>query len=140
MFSGDELLHFFDLARYACFIDYEAKLTCERTGGSLNDLAGRLDALIVTRGAEGSRIHAGGRRIDVPCVAPGAVVDPTGCGDAYRAGLLYGIARDWEWERTGRLAAVMGAIKVASRGGQNHAPSRGEIADRFAAAFGEAPW
>jgi adenosine kinase len=140
MFSGDELLRFLDLAHYACFNDYEAKLACERTGRSLDDLAGRLEALIVTHGAGGSHIHAGERRIGIPCAPPKAVVDPTGCGDAYRAGLLYGIARDWEWERTGRLAAVMGAIKVESRGGQNHAPSRGEIADRFAAAFGEAPW
>ena len=140
MFSGDELLRFLELARYACFNDYEAKLACERTGRSLDDLAEKLEALIVTRGADGSYIYTGGRRIEIPCVPPGALVDPTGCGDAYRAGLLYGIVRNWEWERTGRLAAVMGAIKVASRGGQNHAPSRGEIADCFAAAFGGAPW
>jgi adenosine kinase len=140
MFSGDELLRFLGLARYACFNDYEAKLACERIGRSLDDLAGKLEALIVTRGTDGSHIYAGGRRIGIPCAPPRAVVDPTGCGDAYRAGLLYGIARNWEWERTGRLAAVMGAIKVASRGGQNHAPNRDEIADRFAAAFGEAPW
>jgi adenosine kinase len=140
MFSGDEVLRFLDLARYACFNDYEAKLACDRTGRSLDDLAGRLEALIVTHGADGSHIYADGRRIEIPCVPPRAIVDPTGCGDAYRAGLLYGIARDWEWERTGRLAAVMGSIKVASRGGQNHAASRDEIAEHFAAAFGEAPW
>jgi adenosine kinase len=140
MFSGDELLRFLDLARYACFNDYEAKLACERTGRSLGELAPRLDALIVTHGAGGSHIHAGGRRIEIPCVPPRALVDPTGCGDAYRAGLLYGISRNWEWERTGRLAAVMGSIKVASRGGQNHEISRDEIADCFTAAFGEAPW
>ncbi len=134
------MLHFLDLAHSACFNDYEARLACDRTGRSLDDLAGRLEALIVTRGAEGSHIYAGGRRIDIPCAPAPAVVDPTGCGDAYRAGLLYGIARNWEWERTGRLASVMGAIKVASRGGQNHGASRGEIADCFAAAFGEAPW
>ena len=140
MFSGEEVLHFLDLAHSACFNDYEARLACDRTGRSLDDLAGRLEALIVTRGAEGSHIYAGGRRIDIPCAPAPAVVDPTGCGDAYRAGLLYGIARNWEWERTGRLASVMGAIKVASRGGQNHGPSRGEITDCFVAAFGEAPW
>ena len=137
MFSGDEVLRFLDLARYACFNDYEAKLACERTGHSLDELAGRIEALIVTHGAEGSHIHVGGRRIEIPCVPPRAVVDPTGCGDAYRAGLLYGIARNWAWEKTGRLAAVMGALKVASRGGQNHTPSRAEIADCFAAAFGQ---
>ncbi|MDR0576964.1 MAG: carbohydrate kinase family protein [Candidatus Accumulibacter sp.] len=140
MFSGDEILHFLDQALCACFNNYEARLACERTGLSLEALAGRTEALIVTRGADGSHIHAGGRRIDIPCVPASQVVDPTGCGDAYRAGLLYGIARHWDWERAGRLAAVMGAIKAASRGGQNHAPSRDEIADRFAAAFGQTPW
>jgi adenosine kinase len=140
MFSGDEVLRFLDLARYACFNDYEAKLACERTGRSVDELAERLEALIVTRGAEGSRIYADGRHIDIPCVPSQAVIDPTGCGDAYRAGLLHGIARNWPWERTGRLAAVMGSIKVASRGGQNHTANRAEIAERFTAAFGQAPW
>ncbi|MDR2452905.1 MAG: carbohydrate kinase family protein [Candidatus Accumulibacter sp.] len=140
MFSGDEILHFLDLARYACFNDYEASLACERSGRSLEELAGRVEALVVTRGAEGSSILVSGGKIEIPCVPARAVVDPTGCGDAYRAGLLYGIAEGWEWERTGRLAALMGAIKVASRGGQNHAPSRGEIADDYAAAFGRRPW
>jgi adenosine kinase len=129
-----------DLADYAASSDYEAKLACDRTGLSLEKLAGKLEALIVTRGAEGSHIYAGGRRIDIPCVTARDVVDPTGCGDAYRAGLLYGIAHGWEWEKTGQLAAVMGAIKVAHRGGQNHSPSRGEIAGCFAAAFGKQPW
>lgn len=140
MFSGDELLHFLDLANYACFNDYEAKLACDRTGLALEDLAGKLEALVVTRGAEGSHIYTGGRRVDIPCVAAKDVVDPTGCGDAYRAGLLYGIAEGWDWEKTGRLAAVMGALKVAHRGGQNHAPNRGAIAGCFAAAFGDSPW
>ncbi len=140
MFSGLELINFLDLAEYACFNDYEAKLLCERTGLSLEQLAGKLEALIVTRGGEGSHIYANGGRIDIPCVAAKQVVDPTGCGDAYRAGLLYGIAEGWDWEKTGQLAAVMGSIKVASRGGQNHCPSRSEIGNRFAAAFGRQPW
>jgi adenosine kinase len=140
LFSGDEVLHFLELARYACFNDYEANLACERTGRSLEELAGRVEALIVTRGAKGSSILAAGKKIEIPCAPARAVVDPTGCGDAYRAGLLHGIAENWEWERTGRLASILGAIKVASRGGQNHAPSRDEIADDYAAAFGERPW
>jgi adenosine kinase len=140
MFSGDELLHFFDLAPYACFNDYEVNMACERTGLSLDDLAGRFEALILTFGANGSRIYTGGQQIDIPCVPARAVVDPTGCGDAHRAGLLYGMARHWEWERTGRLAAVMGSFKIESQGGQNHTPSREEIASRFTAAFGEALW
>jgi adenosine kinase len=140
LFFGGEILHFLELARYACFNDYEAKLACERTGRPLEELAARVEALIVTRGAEGSSILTGGGKIEIPCAPPRAVVDPTGCGDAYRAGLLYGIAEGWDWERTGKLAAVMGAIKVACRGGQNHLASRDDIADAYAAAFGRRPW
>ncbi|MCL2635900.1 MAG: carbohydrate kinase family protein [Betaproteobacteria bacterium] len=140
MFSGDELLDFMNLADYACFNDYEAKLLCERTGRSLDELATIVRALIVTRGGEGSDIYADGVRHAIPCVAADAIVDPTGCGDAYRAGLLHGIANDFDWPTTGRLAAVMGAIKIAHRGGQNHQPSREEIAARYQRAFGSAPW
>ena len=140
MFSGDDLMEFMKLADYACFNDYEARLLADRTGRSLEQLAGEVKALIVTRGGEGSQIYADGRRYEIPCVKADEVVDPTGCGDAYRAGLLYGIEQGWDWEKTGRLAAVMGGIKIAHRGGQNHRPSRSEIGERFAIAFGSAPW
>ena len=85
-------------------------------------------------------IHAGGRTLKLPAVKAGALVDPTGCGDAYRAGLLYGIAHGWEWERTGRLAATLGSLKIASRGGQNHAVDREAVAQHFHDAFGVYPW
>ena len=140
MFSGDDLLDFIALADYACFNDYEARLACERTGRSLEQLAGELKALIVTRGGEGSEIYVDGQRLVIPCVEADQLIDPTGCGDAYRAGLLYGIAHGYDWEKTGRLAAVMGAIKIAHRGGQNHQPSRDEIAARYQRAFGVRPW
>lgn len=140
MFSGDDLMDFIALADYACFNDYEAKLACDRTGRSLEQLASQLKALIVTRGGEGSDIYVDGRRIEIPCVLADQILDPTGCGDAYRAGLLYGIAQGYDWEKTGRLAAVMGAIKIAHRGGQNHQPTRDEIAARFEKAFGSQPW
>ncbi|MBN9424781.1 MAG: carbohydrate kinase family protein [Candidatus Accumulibacter sp. 66-26] len=140
MFSGDDLMEFLRLADYACFNDYEAQLACDRTGRSLEQLAGEVKALIVTRGGEGSHIYADGRRYDIPCAKADAVVDPTGCGDAYRAGLLYGIGEGWDWEKTGRLAAVMGAIKIAHRGGQNHRSTRAEIGERYAEAFGTALW
>jgi adenosine kinase len=140
MFSGDDINDFLGLADYACFNDYEAQLACERTGLSLESMAGKVKALIVTRGGEGSWIFADGQRHEIPCVPADAIVDPTGCGDAYRAGLLYGIARGWNWIDTGRLAAVMGAIKIAHRGGQNHTPSREEIGRRFGDAFGSRPW
>ena len=140
MFSGEDLMQFMKLAEYACFNDYEAKLASDRTGRSLEQLAAEVKALIVTRGGQGSFIYTAGQCLAIPCVEADAVVDPTGCGDAYRSGLLYGIANGWSWEQTGRLAAVMGAIKIAYRGGQNHKPTRDEIADRYAKAFGKAPW
>ena len=140
MFSGDDLMDFIGLADYACFNDYEAKLACDRTGRTLEQLASQLKALIVTRGGEGSDIYVDGRRIEIPCVQADQILDPTGCGDAYRSGLLYGIAQGYDWEKTGRLAAVMGAIKIAHRGGQNHQPTRDEIATRFEKAFGSRPW
>lgn len=140
MFSGDELLDFMKLAEYACFNDYEAKLLCDRTGRSLDQLAKEVKALIVTKGAEGSEIRADGQCFNIPCVAADQLLDPTGCGDAYRAGLLYGIANGYDWEKTGRLASVMGSIKIAHRGGQNHQPHREEIAEKFEAAFGVKPW
>ena len=140
MFGGDELMHFLKIADYCTVNDYEAKLLTERTGRSLGQLAEEVKALIVTLGGNGSHIYSGGHRLDIPCVKPEAVVDPTGCGDAYRAGLLYGITAGWDWEKTGRLSAVMGAIKIAHRGGQNHRPTREEIAERYSRAFGSAPW
>lgn len=140
MFSGEELLECLQRARYCTVNDYEARLLCEKTGLTLDALARRVDALVVTRGAEGSQIYTDGCRIDIPSVRPDRVVDPTGCGDAYRAGLLYGLAHGYDWQRCGRLAAVLGAIKIAHRGGQNHAPSRAQIAARYLAAFGEELW
>jgi adenosine kinase len=136
MFSGEELMQFIGQADYLALNDYEAQLMQEKTGQTVDVLAQQVRALVVTLGPRGSVIHTQGRRIEIPCVEADEVVDPTGCGDAYRAGLLYGIARGWDWETTGRLAAVMGAIKIASRGGQNHRPSRAEIATRYRKAFG----
>ncbi len=98
---------------------------------------GAVGAVFVTRGGEGSTVYADGGEIVVPALEPEAIVDPTGCGDAYRAGLLYGMARGWTWEKCARLAALMGSIKIAHRGGQNHRPARAEIARRFRDAFGE---
>jgi len=140
MFSGDELLEFLHLADYAAVNDYEGKLVEDKTGRKLAELAREVKALVVTLGARGSQIHAGGKVHEIPGVAAEAVVDPTGCGDAYRAGLLYGINNGWDWENTGRLGSLMGAIKIAHRGPQNHSPSRGEIEERFKKAFGHSPW
>jgi adenosine kinase len=140
LFSGRELGSIIDDASYLTVNDYEAKLLCDRTGWSLAELAERVDALIVTLGGEGSVIHAGDATYTIPPVRPRSVVDPTGCGDAYRAGLLYGIAQRWDWSTTGNLASVMGSLKIESRGGQNHAVDRNAIAERYREAFGEQPW
>jgi adenosine kinase len=140
MFSGEELLDMLNRATYVAVNDYEGKLLEEKTGRKVAELATLVDALIVTRGAQGSVIYAQGQRFDVPCVEAERVIDPTGCGDAYRSGLLYGIGNGLDWETTGRLAAVMGAMKIAHRGGQNHRPTRADIAARYRAAFGRAPW
>lgn len=136
MFSGEELLHFIDMADYMALNDYEAQLIQGKTGQTLEALAQKVKALIVTLGAKGSTLYIKGQPIHIPCVEAEAVVDPTGCGDAYRAGLLYGIAHGWDWTLSGQLASLMGAIKIASRGGQNHKPTRAEIEERFLRAFG----
>jgi adenosine kinase len=140
MFSGDEVMDFLRLADYACFNDYEAQLACERTQRTIEQLASEVRALIVTRGGEGSVIYADGERIEIACVKAEEIVDPTGCGDAYRSGLLYGIGHGLDWTKTGRLASLMGALKIAHRGGQNHQFSRDQIAARYEREFGCAPW
>lgn len=99
----------------------------ERTGESIANLAKRVQALIVTHGGAGSEILTEGQRLEIPCVKVDNIVDPTGCGDAYRAGLLYGIAEGMDWRSTGQLASLMGALKIGARGGQNHRATRAEI-------------
>lgn len=137
MFSGEELMHFIEMADYMSVNDYEAQLIEDKTGHSIESLALKVKALIVTLGSKGSAIHADGQRIHIPCVEAEAVVDPTGCGDAYRAGLLYGMARNWDWQTCGRLASVMGSLKIASRGGQNHTPQIADIERLYHQAFGD---
>jgi len=140
MFSGAELEEFVRLADYVAVNDYEGKMLQERTGRTLEAIARDVEALVCTLGARGSLIFAGGKRHEVPSVPAEAVVDPTGCGDAYRAGLLYGIAQGWDWPSTGRLGALMGSIKIEQRGAQNHRPTNEEIKARFKREFSYSPW
>jgi adenosine kinase len=140
MFSGEEVLEFARQADYLTVNDYEAQLLQEKTGQTLAALARHVKALIVTLGANGSLIYTAGRELEIPSAKPDSIADPTGCGDAYRAGLLYGIAGGLDWELTGRLASLMGALKIAHRGGQNHHYTRDEIAARFRQNFGTAIW
>jgi adenosine kinase len=136
MFSGEELTHFIELATYVAVNDYEAELLTERTGLSLEQIAERVSALIVTRGEQGAEIYTSNERFDIPVVGVDKVVDPTGCGDAFRAGMLYGLTHDMDWMTIGRLSSLMGSIKIASQGGQNHTPTLAEIQERFRKEFG----
>jgi adenosine kinase len=140
MFSGEELSEFIRLATYIAVNDYEAKLLEDKTGRKIDAIAKDVKAVVVTLGGKGSQILASGKTIDIPNVQAEAVVDPTGCGDAYRAGLLYGIEKGWDWESTGRLGSLLGAIKIAQRGPQNHKPTRDEIVSRYRKAFGSSPF
>ncbi|MEO8344943.1 MAG: carbohydrate kinase family protein [Betaproteobacteria bacterium] len=136
LFSGPELLAMIDSAHCIAVNDYEGKMLAERTGLSLAAIAERVEALIVTMGGDGSVIHAGGLTYPIPAAKASAVVDPTGCGDAYRAGILYGISHDWDWDRTGALASVMGSLKISSRGGQNHAVNQETVGALYFKTFG----
>ena len=120
MFNGDELMKFAEQASYIALNDYEAQLFMDRTGLPEEEIARHVEALIITRGAQGSHIYTEGKRISIPCHQAQQVIDPTGCGDAYRAGLLHGIMHGKDWEETGRIASMMGAIKIAHHGTQNH--------------------
>jgi adenosine kinase len=140
MFNREELLNFVQQADFVTLNDYEAQLLQDKTGKKIEELAKLVKALVVTLGARGSLIYAGGKRIDIPCVKVETVVDPTGCGDAYRAGLLYGISQGMDWATTGRLASLMGAIKIVHRGGQNHDISHADIGVRYQQYFGTRIW
>lgn len=137
-FEGADLRRFVELATWLAVNSYEARLLADRTGWSEAELASRVQALIVTRGAEGSTIWAGGERHEIPAVKPAAIHDPTGCGDAYRAGLLHGLARHLPWPETGRLASLLGAIKIAHQGTQNHRFTPQSLEQDYRAAFGHA--
>jgi adenosine kinase len=136
MFSGEELTNFLEQATWAAFNDYEAQLMQERTGKSQQAMADMLDAMIVTKGGKGSVIYHKNQIIEIPTAKTSSVSDPTGCGDAFRAGLLYGLMNDMDWDTTGRIASLMGAIKIEQPGTQNHSFSKDEFDSRFQASFG----
>jgi adenosine kinase len=136
MFNGQELLEFVEQADWLALNDYESQLMQERTGKSLAQLAERVEAVVVTLGASGSRIYTNGRCIEIPIAAARRVADPTGCGDAYRAGLLYGLMHHMDWETTGRIAALLAAIKIEQYGTQNHRATPDEFRARYLETFG----
>jgi len=136
LFDGDDLARMLDMAQVLTVNDYEAGVVEQRMGRSMADISRGMQAVVVTRGAQGSTLLVDGAEQHIPPVQPDAVVDPTGCGDAHRAGLLYARTLGWDWPDCCRLANLMGAIKIASRGPQNHAPTREQIAERLHAAYG----
>ena len=139
MFNGEELRALVNQAAWVAVNDYEASLLCERTGWTAEQTGVRVKALVVTRGAAGSWIYADGQRLEIPVAVPRQLADPTGCGDAYRAGLLYGLQRGLDWPTTGRIASLAGAIKIEHHGTQQHSYSMSEFTTRFRESFGYAP-
>jgi adenosine kinase len=136
LFDGPTLQRIIELATYVTVNDYEAQVLIKQTGWSLAEIAERVDALVVTLGENGARIiHRGGTE-DIPAVKAEAVLDPTGCGDAFRGGLLFGIERGLDWATTGRMASLMGSAKIAHQGPQNYQMTYPEIEARFKTAFG----
>jgi adenosine kinase len=137
MFDGDDLKRFVEQATYVTVNDYEFSLLSERTGWSAEEIAQQVEALIVTKGGEGSSIYANGETLEIPAAPVTDIKDPTGCGDSFRAGLLKGLQAGWSWQQTGRVASLMGAIKIESAGTQNHHFSLDEFRNRYQAAFSE---
>ena len=136
LFSKDELMTFLDQATWCVMNDYESQLMMNTTGESINTLAQQVDALIVTRGGEGSVVYTDGDEIEIPTVNVDQAVDPTGCGDAYRAGLLLGLEKGWDWQTSGRVGSLIGAIKVQQEGTQNHRFSMEEFSRQYSLNFG----
>jgi len=135
MFEADELLELMELASYATFNDYESELMQDRTGLSLEQLAAKVDALIITMGGDGSKIYTQGQCLDIPAAKARELADPTGCGDAYRAGLLYGIINEYDWQTTGRIASLLGSIKIEHHGTQNHSFDMETFKERYLHSF-----
>lgn len=136
LFTGEELRGFIEQAAWVAVNDYESEMLRQRTGWTLAQIVERVDALIVTRGAKGSSVYTRDAETSIPCATPSALSDPTGCGDAYRSGLLFGLMRQLDWETTGRIASLMGAIKIERPGTQNHHFTRSEFEARFREEFG----
>lgn len=136
MFDGANLRTFIEQAAWVTVNDYEAEMLQQRTGWSPHEIAEKVRAYIVTRGPQGSFIYTRNHRIEIPAATPKELIDPTGCGDAYRAGLLYGLMHELDWETTGRIASLMGAIKIEHPGTQNHHFERAQFARRFKESFG----
>lgn len=138
LFNGDELKQMIEQATYVTVNDYESSLLEERTGLSTRAIAERVEAYIITRGGKGSEVHTSKGELMVPAASPIRVVDPTGCGDAYRAGLIFGLMKGMDMATAGRIASLMGAIKIEHLGPQNQRFDYDEFAEQFRQQFGYA--
>jgi adenosine kinase len=136
MFTAEELITFIEQASYIAVNDYEAKLLQDKTGLTVEKITSKVKAFIVTKGAHGSEIYTDDEMIKIDAIKASNLVDPTGCGDAFRSGLIYGISAGWDWHKTGKLASVMGAIKIGFEGGQNHQPTIHDIEALFGQVLG----
>jgi adenosine kinase len=136
LFDGLEMIDLFSQSRALTMNDYEASVVEQRTGKTMTQIAQNLEAVVITRGAEGATLYHEGHETHIAPVTPTDLIDPTGCGDAHRAGLLYGLTSGWSWENACKLGNLMGSIKIASRGPQNHTPNRLLIDESFHAAYG----
>lgn len=136
LFNGEELRNFIELADYVTVNDYESNLLQERTGWSEQQIAGKVKAYITTRGPHGAQIHADGKTYDIPPAHERRVTDPTGCGDAFRAGLIFGIEKGYDWMTIGRMGNLMGALKVEHPGTQNQRFDYDEFNEQFKQQFG----
>lgn len=136
MFDGEDLMTFIKQATYVTVNDYEAQLLKERTGLTESQIAEYVKALIVTQGAQGSMVYTSQQQMHIPAVKVSDLQDPTGCGDAYRAGLIFGIMNEMDWETSCRVASLMGAIKIQYHGTQNHSFSLNEFKQQFEQAYG----
>jgi adenosine kinase len=136
MFNGEDLRRFVDQCTWVTVNDYEWQLLKDRTGWDVADVTKHVEALIITLGGKGSVIHTKTQKVEIPTAKPKSVEDPTGCGDAYRAGLLYGLSKGLDWDTTGRIASLMGSIKIEQHGTQNHTFTRKEFEERYKTAFG----
>ncbi len=135
LFNGEEFRHFIEQADYVTVNDYESSLLTERTGWTERDIASKVKAYIITKGPHGSIIHTPNGTLEVPPATPIRVIDPTGCGDAYRAGLLFGLMRGLDLATTGRIASLMGAIKIEFPGTQNQRFTLAEFREQFRQQF-----
>ena len=136
MFDGDDLKAFIEQATWVTVNDYESELIKQRTGYDEQDIARRLEVYVVTRGGEGSTLFTRDETLEIPAAKAASLEDPTGCGDAYRAGLIYGLENKLDWPTTGRIASLIGAIKMEHKGTQDHRFTMDEFRQRFEREFG----